>query len=182
MNSSSNVVSLPVVPAQPQKAQYGIGELELFQTYMTVEEYRAVFGEAPPAFDPNFRPKCWRDDSVSAEDPEAEIEYLVPRFAAGQWKLVRTILPAWEARKVNIPSTTVAATPSNPEWEGRGRPPRENPVRPLLPNESLISGFGSICLVVRADLMTEQQSQREEFLPSDRMLLKAIAAKLGVAS
>lgn len=173
--------SIPVIPAQPNKAQYGIGELELFKKYMTREAYEEAFGVPPPQYNPDLRPKFWRDDSVDVSDPEAEVEYLVPRMVAGKWKLVRTMMPAWEAAAVNIPETLPSGiTPSNPEWEGRGRPAREFPVRPLLDNESLIPGFGNICMVGRSDLLAAQEADSGKFLPADRALLKAIADKLEV--
>jgi hypothetical protein len=173
--------SLPVVPAQPAKPQYGIGELALFEQYMTVEAYTAKFGEAPPPFNPNLRPKYWFDSSVDATDLEADVEYLIPRLKDGVWKLIRTTLPVWEAISVNIPETMEgAATPSHPQFAGRGRPMREVPVRPLLPGESLFAGFGNLCMVARADLLTKQDEESGKFLPSDRELMRKIADKLGV--
>jgi hypothetical protein len=175
--------SLPVTPAQPNKAKYGINELALFRQFTTREEYLKLYGVAPPAFDTSRRPKFWRDESVDLTDPEEMIEYLVPKVVNGAWKLVRIMMPAFEAAAVNIPETLPGAIiPGHSEWDGRGRPSWETPVRPLLPNESLFAGFGglSVCLVARADLAVAEAEAGGEFLPRDRALVEAIAAKLGV--
>lgn len=178
----SETTSNPVVPAQPNKAQYGIGELELFKKFMSREAYEEAFGIPAPAYNPDLRPKYWKDDSVDLSDPEAEVEYLVPKIVGGVWRLVRTMMPNWEAAACNIPDTLPSGvTPSNPEWEGRGRPMREFPVRPLLANEALYSGFGNTCMVGRTDLLAKQEQESGKFLASDRVLLQAIAAKLNVA-
>lgn len=173
--------SLPIVPAQPSRAQYGIGELALFKQYTTREEYEAEFGIPPPAFDPDLRPKYWLDQSVDTSDVEADVPYLVARMVGGEPRIVTTMMPAWEAAAVNIPPTqTSALIPSNPLFAAVGRAPRELPVRALLAGEALFIGFGGLIMVSRADMAAKAEQESGKFLAADRELLAKIAAKLGV--
>ncbi|GEM_PF-3882907 len=174
--------SMPTVQTQPDKERYSTAELSLFQQFNTREAYQAAFGVEPPPFDLNQRPKFWFDSSVDpGVDPEDDIPYRILRQKDGNWGIVSTVIPAWEAAKVNIPPTLESAiTPEHPEYYSRIRPAREMPVRDLLPNEALSSSFGGLPVVVRLDKQRESAENSGKFLATDRELLYSVAKKLGV--
>jgi len=165
----------PTVPAQPDREIYGLLDLALFQNFQTAEDYQAQFGVAAPAWNAAYRPKSWFDSTVDLKDPEADVCYLVARLVQGQPKAVQSCMPAWEAARVNIPSGEASPDPNDP----RARPPRDHPIRPLLPNEVLIYTVAGI-QVLRIDKRLERDKADGKFLPNDRSLLEAIARKLGV--
>jgi len=70
----SKPTSLPVVPAQPDLPQYGVGSLALFKTF-TRDSYLAAFGVQAPPFDPTKKPKHWFDTSVTGA-PDDVVSYL----------------------------------------------------------------------------------------------------------
>jgi hypothetical protein len=80
--------------------------------------------------------------------------------APGHWDLSRGE-PVW------VPD----ALP--PTGEGDARPPREVPVRDLLPNERLQAGLMGVS-VVRADLQQQQEEGSGDFTPDDRATLQQI--------
>jgi hypothetical protein len=102
---TSNPVSLPIVPPQPEKEVYGFVELALFQTY-TRETYRAAFGVQAPAWNPSRPPKFWFDSSADASAAGNVAAYRI--FAVnstGTWALQQFVLPAAEAVAINLPGS-----------------------------------------------------------------------------
>jgi len=96
-------LSRPVVPPQPDQAQYGVGELALFKAY-TRESFRSVFGVQAPSFDPTRKTKTWFDTSVDQSDPESLVVYKVgAQDKTGTWILRQVGMPAREAATVNLP-------------------------------------------------------------------------------
>jgi hypothetical protein len=172
--------SLPVVPAQPDRDQYGVNAIALFKCYMTPAEYAAAFGEDPPPFDVSLRPKYWFDTSVDLSDPEGEAEYqiVVQDKKTGLYSIRTIHLAVAEAARPNIPSG--AAVAGDDDFSrARNQTPREVPIRKLLDNEMLTSSpFGPS--IVRTDKKEVIDEAAGRFTASDRALLKAIAAKLGV--
>ena len=64
--------------------------------------------------------------------------------------------------------------PSGPTGEGDTRPPRQMPVRDLLPNEQLYTGLMGILGVVRTDLQKTADETSGQFTPDDRAMLRMI--------
>ena len=96
----SNLVSLPIVPPQPNKEVYGFAELALFQTY-TRETYLASFGVQAPAWDPSRPSKFWFDSTADASAAGNVVAYKI--FAVdstGTWALQQLVLRAAEASAV----------------------------------------------------------------------------------
>ena len=174
--------SVPIVPVQPDKEQYGVSDISLFKTYKTPEQYRAEFGVKPPAFNPAARPKTWFDSTVKLEDPEADVCYKIIRAVSGVPSIVQSCMPAWEAATVNIPPNDPLPVVSlqTDEQRARWRPAREVPVRDLLPGEAVAAGFGGIPVIVRLDRKQSQDERDGKFTASDRELLRAVARKLGL--
>ena len=65
----SNLVSQPVVPAQPSTQFYTIQDLALFKSYSR-DSYRAAFAAEAPAYDPTRLRKSWFDSTVDVSSPE----------------------------------------------------------------------------------------------------------------
>jgi len=164
-------------PPQPTTEVYGISALYLYKTFQTPADFEKATGKAAPAFNPACRPKHWFDPSVDLRDPEADTCYPVVRVPLGQTqpRVVTACMPAFEAAQVNIPDGYASTEPNDP----RARPPREVPVRPLLANEALAGTLFGV-QVVNLDKRAERLKTEGVFLPADRALLEAIAAKLGV--
>jgi hypothetical protein len=64
--------------------------------------------------------------------------------------------------------------PSGPTGENDTRPPRQMPVRDLLPNEQLYTGLMGILGVVRTDLQNAANETSGVFTPDDRAMLRMI--------
>ena len=64
--------------------------------------------------------------------------------------------------------------PAGPTGENDSRPPRQMPVRDLLPNERLYTGLMGILGVVRTDLQKNADEASGEFTPDDRAMLRMI--------
>ncbi len=96
-------LSRPTVLPQPDKAQYGVGELAIFKVYGR-DSYRAAFGVQAPSYDPSRRTKSWFDSSVDPSDPEALAVYrVVAQDRSGAWLLRKVGMTAREAAAVNLP-------------------------------------------------------------------------------
>lgn len=122
-------LSRPVVPPQPDQAQYGVGELALFKVYSR-DSFLHVFGEQAASFDPQRKIKAWFDTSVDLSDPDGLVVYKVAaQDKSGTWVLRQVGMPAREAATVNLPGMlqypmySVAAThatrggaPINPDY------------------------------------------------------------------
>lgn len=160
--------SFPLSNPQPNAEVYGVPALELFGAFSR-ESYRAQYGKEAPAFDQAKPPKYWLDESDHGE--AEEVPYLFVRSDGQTARLVTRHLTPAEAGEVNIPPD--GAIP------GVVLPAVPIPVRPLLPNETLVmTPFG--VQVVRTDLRFNSDRLSGKFLPEDRALLERIAAKLGV--
>jgi len=171
------IESKPTIKPQPNKAEYGVTELALFEVFKTREAYKAKFGVDPPPFDERERPMYWFDSTPDLTDMEAEVTYLTVRPVSNVPTLQRMSVPVWEAIRVNIPDT--------PEQGAKGigpyiKTPRPMPIRELLTNESLFQTSPFEYGVMRSDLKVLEDEKAESFTPKDRVMLKAIAAKLGV--
>lgn len=92
-----NPISIPVVPAQPNKAVYGVIDLELFKRY-TRDTYRAAFGEDPPDYDSKRLTKTWFDTSVQGDDAGLVVYHVL----RGNQRAALT-MTARDARTVNLP-------------------------------------------------------------------------------
>ncbi len=122
-------LSRPIVPPQPDQAQYGVGDLALFKVFSR-GSFLHVFGAQAPAFDPQRKIKTWFDTSVDLSDPEALAVYKVAaQDKAGTWVLRQIGMTAREAATVNLagameyPVYSVAPThatrgggPINPDY------------------------------------------------------------------
>jgi hypothetical protein len=175
-------VSAPVVPVQPDRDQYGVSDIALFNAYQSRAQYKAAFGKEAAEFDPGRRPKTWFDSTVDLSDPEADVCYKVVKVAKdGNPAVSLSCMPAFEAATVNlIPDTIIPAGRLTEEMLARTRPQREIPVRDLLPGEVLIGGFGNVPTVVRMDKKQSQEEKDGKFTAGDRALLRRIAEKLGL--
>lgn len=95
-------VSIPKIPDPPAGQQlYTLGDLKMFEAF-TLETYRARFGEDPPDFDPNTRPKYWFD-TTPGDGTGFKVYYT---FAAGSdGKVTSQSVPLSDAARsrVNIP-------------------------------------------------------------------------------
>jgi hypothetical protein len=160
--------SKPIIPPQPNRPQYGVSDLALFELFQTREDYTAKFGVAPPQFDEREKPKYWFDSTVDAEgDPEGQVDYTVIRN--GAITPSRITMSNWEASRVNIPDSVQEGAAAVGPFVKK---PWLQPVRNLLPGETLFVGFGGVTSVMRADLVVERDAEAQLFLPSDRALLK----------
>ena len=65
---ANNLVSPPVVPAQPHSEFYNIQDLVLFKAYSR-DSYRSAFGLEAAAYDPTRLLKSWFDSTVDVSDP-----------------------------------------------------------------------------------------------------------------
>lgn len=88
-------VSLPVIPAQPNKPVYGFGDLGLFVAY-TRDSYKAEFGVDAPNWDPSRPVKTWFDTSGGTT-------YNVPSNVTNPASIVPMALSASDAASVNLP-------------------------------------------------------------------------------
>lgn len=172
--------SLPKIPEQPVDAAYGISALYLFGTFQSRGQYGAVTGQQAPNWDPNRRPKSWRDDSkaeLAQQDPEAICFYNGVKAIGGAPRIIMLAMPAWEAATVNIPSGEGGPP------DARSRPSWEVPIRDLFPGEALDiagAGPGGVIRVVNLAKQEAQDMVEGKFLPRDRAKLDAIAAKMGL--
>jgi hypothetical protein len=186
MRCADETLSLKVedltVPALPYP-KYSIQHLYLFPMYATRDEYRQATGEEPPAWNPYRAPKGWFDPKAKSS-PSRRVVYELalathPDTGAvlagpdGKPLLDALVLDRDEAATVNIPPTDTGST----NVPGADQPQVPVPLRPLEPNEELFFDFGRSVAVKNLDLFPELEVG---FTHQDRILLKAIATKLGV--
>lgn len=74
---------------------------------------------------------------------------------------------------ISLPVPVWVPAPVPPSGLNDSRPPREMPVRDLLPNEKLQAGLMGVS-VVRLDLLQQASEQSGQFTPGDRDLLRRI--------
>jgi len=75
---------------------------------------------------------------------------------------------------VSAPQPVWVPDPPASTGAGDTRPPREMPIRDLLPNESLYTGLMGILGVVRTDLQKTADEASGKFTPDDRVTLRMI--------
>ena len=83
---------------------------------------------------------------------------------------------------VSAPEPVWIPDPAGPTGADDTRPPREMPVRDLLPNEKLYTGFMGILGVVRTDLQKNEDEASGKFTADDRALLRMIYQALSKPS
>ncbi|MBM3740315.1 MAG: hypothetical protein FJW39_31560 [Acidobacteria bacterium] len=167
------------MPNSPAQARYSITKLQLFPVYATVEDFQKATGNPAPAFDASRAPKLWFDPKA-AESPRRNVVYdnvvaLGPQGQPltgpdGKPALEPMLLSREHAATVNIP-------PRLANVPGANVPEVPVPLRPLNANEEIYLDFGGV--MVR-DTSVPDESDRSGFTGTDRALLKAIAAKLGL--
>jgi len=100
---ANNLVSPPVIPAQPNAEFYNIQDLVLFKAYSR-DSYRAAFGVEAAAYDPSRVLKSWFDSTVDVSDTNNVAVYrVVVQDQSGNGILRQMVLPAQEAATVNLP-------------------------------------------------------------------------------
>ena len=117
--------SVPVVPTQPDLANYAVDALALFQTFSR-DSYLVTFDVQAPAWNPAWPAKYWFDSTVDAASA-ATVSYTV--FDSASTSFEQLPLSAAEAASVNLPGAVsypayviapTAATrggpPVNPSW------------------------------------------------------------------
>jgi len=113
------LTSVPVVPAQPNLADYAVDALALFQTY-TRDSYLATFGVQAPAWNSAWPAKYWFDSTVDAASA-ATVSYTV--FDSATTSFEQLSLSAAEAASVNLPgAVTYPAYVIAPTTATRGGP------------------------------------------------------------
>ena len=169
------------MPALPM-AKYGLESLYLFPYYQSQEDYQKDLGSAAPVWNPNRQPKYWQDpkalsalrNSVVYNQVLAVADNSIPLAGPdGKPMLDLLVLQKAEAATVNIPpkGPGVANVP------GASAPEVQPPLRALESNEELAFGFGNTVYVHNKDYPFDDSGS---FTASDRLLLKAIAKKLGL--
>lgn len=162
--------------------KYGIDSLYVYPYYQSQEDYAKATGLAAPVFNPNRQPKYWHDPKARESTRRTIVYNQVLAVAEngaplvgpdGKPMLDLLVLQKDEAATVNIPpkGPGVANVP------GAGVPEVQPPLRPLESNEELGFGFGSTVFVHNKDFPFDEGGT---FSSADRLLLQAIARKLGV--
>jgi hypothetical protein len=172
-----DIVSVPIIPDQPNKEYYPLSALALVKEY-TRDSYRAAFEQTPAAFDIGRRAKNWFDSSISLADPEADVTYLVFRASPTNSELFSyqmVTMPAFEAATPNF--VPIGAVTDAITQAALKRPAREVPVRALLSNERLVNAFTGP-MIQRTDMIPVNQVI--SWTQEDHDRLVAIARKLGV--
>lgn len=164
-----NPTSVPVIPPQPNQAEYPASDLQTLASFPSTQAYEATFGVLPPKYDSARPIQSWFDttpQSLFSPYPYVTIA-LDPN---GNPVETPQVIPGVWAVTPNIPTqtdTVPAATPS-----------LAPPVRGLLPNERLFvnqDGGGpgvATPWILRTDL---QGTLPAQYTQSD----KAIIARLG---
>lgn len=157
-----------------------LASLFLFPYFSTREEFEKATGFAPPPWDPKRPPKYWFDPKA-LESPRRIVIYdnvlaiseNGTLLVDGRPALDTLVLPKEIAATVNIPPKG----PNSTNVPGADQPEVQMPLRDLQSGEELVWRFPGV-ITVQTKLETEQQSTG--WTVSDRMLLQAIARKLGV--
>ncbi len=99
----SNLVSQPVVPAQPSTQFYTIQDLALFKSYSR-DSYRAAFAAEAPAYDPTRLRKSWFDSTADVSSPNnVAVYHIAAQDQNGNGIVQQVVMPAQEAATVNLP-------------------------------------------------------------------------------
>ncbi len=162
--------------------KYGLDSLYLFPYYQSQEDYTKATGLAAPAFNPNRQPKYWFDPKAKESTKRTILYEQVLAVAEngdplvgpdGKPMLDLLAVQKDEAATVNIPPKG----PGVANIPGAGVPEVQPPLRALESNEELGFGFGNTVYVHNIDYPFDDG---DSFTAADRLLLKAIAKKLGV--
>ncbi|MBS1825263.1 MAG: hypothetical protein JST93_08070 [Acidobacteria bacterium] len=168
--------------ALPQPT-YGLANLYLFPVYQTREEYRQKTGQEAPPFDPTKPVKSWCDPSALASSRRKLIYDNVVALADsgrplagpdGQPMLEPLMIDRDFAAVVNIPVKDFTGQFPETPTIGVEIPV---PMRALEAGEELFFGFGGVVMVRNREAFEKVEVG---FLHEDRLLLRAIASKLGV--
>jgi len=166
------------LPALPLPS-YGLEKLYLFPVYTTREDYQKATGVEPPPFNATRPPKHWQDPKAKdAQKRTIVYDQVLAMDDAGQPLSTpdgkpyfdQLVLYKEDAAAVNIP-------PVGTNIPGADVPPIPAPLRALETDEELFFGLGGYVAVRNKAL---QEERDVTFSMSDRKLLQAIAAKLGV--
>ena len=166
------------MPALPM-AKYGLESLYLFPYYQSREDYLKATGNEAPVFNPNRQPKYWLDPKAKDSTKRNVVYNQVLAIAENGAPLVGVdgkpmldilMLQKDEAATINIPVGAANVL-------GADVPAVPPPLRALESNEELGFGFGNTVYVHNTDYPFDDTGI---FSASDRLLLKAIAKKLGV--
>ncbi len=161
--------SIPVIPAQPDQAEYPASELQTLAVF-TYESYLTSAGAASP-WDPTRPEQYWFDSSADAAVGAIYQYSALLSDASGNPVIGPQIIPAVWALTPNIP----------PPQSKDTNPIQPVPVRPLLPNEQLYvspDGGGpgiSEVYVLRTDLQGTLPAQYTE---SDKAIIVRLGAYL----
>lgn len=159
--------------------KYGLQSLYLFTRYGGREEYQRAVGQEPPPWNPHRPPKYWFDPAASSSQRRNVVYDLALVTSSsgsaiagpdGKPMLDVLVLKKEEAATVNIPPD---GPTEGPAWE----PEVQVPLRPLEPGEELFFDFGGGVAVKNVALFAALEVG---FKNEDRILLKAIARKLGI--
>ena len=164
---------------------YPFDTLFLFPYYSTREEFEKATGRPTPPWDGTKPPKYWFDPKAS-EATRKLVVYETVLAISDNGTLLRDetnnrpqldmlVLTKEQAATVNIPHKGVNAG----NIPGADRPEVQMPLRALLDYEELFFRFGGT-IVVR-DKQYYAQTQ-VGFTADDRVMLQAIAAKLGLST
>lgn len=96
-----SLVSLPVIPAQPDLPYYPGDSLQIFTTY-TRASYSAAGGGDPPTGDPTKRPKYWFDSGPGSPS-DAVTYWAIDTTNPQKPVMVQITMSRAEAAAVNIP-------------------------------------------------------------------------------
>lgn len=160
----------------------GLDTLFLFPYYQTREAYEKATGQPCPPWRPDRPPKGWFDPKAM-ESTRRNVVYdntlvygengHIAEDKNGKPMLDVLVLTKEHAATVNIPDKTLGAA----NIPGSDRPEVPAPLRPLGPDEELFFIWGQTVAVRNKRLWGQTQNT---FTWQDRVLLQAIADKLGV--
>jgi len=162
----------------------GLESLYLYPYYPTREAYEKATGQPCPPWNPLFPPKYWFDPKA-AESTKRNVVYdnslvysldgTILADGNGKPMLDVLVMTKEQAATVNIPDKSKGAA----NIPGADRPEVPVPMRVPPPGEELFFIFGQ---TVALRVKTEWAKTQNTFTWEDRVLLKAIAEKLGVAA
>lgn len=165
--------------------RWSIDRLYVFPYYQTREAYQAAVGVEPPPFDASRPPKAWFDPNAKATGKRFVVYDRVVAYSQSGSPIVsesnqpvteQLLLPVDEAATVNIPPKG----PTVANIKGADVPEVPCPLRPLNADEEIFFSFPG---VVSVRLKGEPQPAKDgSFTEDDRMILMAIARKVGIAA
>ena len=162
----------------------GLDSLFIFPYYQTREAFEKATGRPCPPWNPSVPPKGWFDPKA-AESTRRNVVYdntlvysldgTILQDSNGKPMLDVLVLPKEQAATVNIPDKSLGAS----NIPGADRPEVPAPLHLPGEHEELFFIWGQT-VAVRNKVAWEQT--QNTFTARDRVLLKAIAGKLGVAA